>query len=215
MTRAGIGRTRVKICGLTREADVQAVGELGADAVGLVFYEHSVRAVGIEQACQLLRAAPAFVTTVGLFVDADPAFVAQVLAQVPLDMLQFHGDEPPAYCGSFSRPWLKAVRMRPGTNLDAVADHYSGASALLLDTFDPTVPGGSGRRFDWDLVPSSIADRIILAGGLTPENVAEAVRRVRPYGVDVSGGVESAKGRKDRAKMAAFVQGVRDGDESR
>jgi phosphoribosylanthranilate isomerase len=215
VTHSGTRRTRVKICGLTRAADVVAAGELGADAIGLVFYEPSPRAVDIEQAAELFALLPPFVTSVGLFVNADASFVGRVLAELPLHMLQFHGEEAPEYCGSFGRPWLKAVRMRPGTDLPLVAKQYSGAAALLLDTFDPTVAGGSGRAFDWDLIPASIAGRIILAGGLHPDNVADAVRRVRPYGVDVSGGVESAKGVKDRSKMAAFIEGVRDGDESR
>jgi phosphoribosylanthranilate isomerase len=192
-----------------------AAGELGADAVGLVFYEHSPRAVGIDQAGQLLAALPPFVTSVGLFVNAEVSFVRRVLAELPLHMLQFHGEEPPEYCGSFQRPWLKAVRMRPGTDLPLVARRYSGAAALVLDAFDPTVAGGSGRAFDWDLIPASMAGRIILAGGLNPENVADAVQRVRPYGVDVSGGVESAKGVKDRSKIAAFIERVRDGDDLR
>jgi phosphoribosylanthranilate isomerase len=214
VTRSGTRRTRVKICGLTRVADVTAAGELGADAVGLVFYEHSPRAVGIEQAAQLLAALPPFVASVGLFVNAEVSFVRRVLAAIPLHMLQFHGKEPPEYCASFQRPWLKAVRMRPGTDLALVAQRYSGAAALLLDTFDSKVAGGSGRVFDWELIPAFLAGRIILAGGLSAENVADAVRRVRPYAVDVSGGVESVKGVKDRRKMAAFIERVRDGDES-
>lgn len=214
MTRSRTRRTRVKICGLTRPADVTAAGELGADAIGLVFYERSPRAVGIEQAAQLLAALPPFVATVGLFVNAEVSFVRRVLAEIPLHMLQFHGEESPDYCASFHRPWLKAVRMRPGTDLPLVAQRYGEAAALLLDTFDPKVAGGSGRAFDWELIPAFMAGRIILAGGLSAENVADAVRRVRPYAVDVSGGVESAKGVKDRDKMAVFIERVRDGDES-
>jgi phosphoribosylanthranilate isomerase len=214
VTRSGTRRTRVKICGLTRAADVTAAGELGADAIGLVFYEHSPRAVGIERAAQLLAVLPPFVTSVGLFVNAEVAFVRRVLAAIPLHMLQFHGEEPPDYCASFQRPWLKAVRMRPGTDLPLVAQRYREAAALLLDTFDPKVAGGSGQAFDWELIPAFMTDRIILAGGLSAGNVADAVRRVRPYAVDVSGGVESAKGVKDRRKMAVFIERVRDGDES-
>jgi phosphoribosylanthranilate isomerase len=207
-------RTRVKICGLTRKSDVMAAVDLGADAIGLVFYARSPRAVETEQARGLLDTLPPFITRVGLFVDADPDFVRSVLARVPLDALQFHGEEPPDYCNAFHRPWIKAVRMRPGTDLRAPAKLYRDASGLLLDTYDVAVAGGTGRRFDWDLVPGWLAPRSILAGGLSPENVEEAVRRVRPYAVDVSGGVELAKGVKDRTKMAAFLQGVRDGDES-
>ena len=189
--------------------------ELGADAVGFVFFSPSPRAVQIEQARRLRDTIPPFVTSVGLFVDAEPEFVRSVLERVPLDLLQFHGAETPAYCDAFSRPWIKAVRMRAGTDPLALDARYSRGAGLLLDTYDPTAAGGTGRRFDWDLVPERLAPRVILAGGLNPENVADAVRRVGPYAVDVSGGVESAKGVKDRAKMEAFLQGVRDGDEAR
>lgn len=208
-------RTRVKICGLTRVADVQAAAELGADAFGLVFYAPSPRAVEIDQARTLVDRMPPFVTAVGLFVDADPDYVRSVLESVPIDLLQFHGDETREYCDAFGRPWIKAVRMLPGTDLRAIDTHYSRARGLLLDTYSANAAGGTGRRFDWDLIPSWISERIILAGGLAPNNVAEAVRRVGPWGVDVSGGVESTKGIKDRAAIAAFIQGVRDGDESR
>ena len=208
-------RTRVKICGLTKESDLAAAVDVGADAIGLVFYAPSPRALEIEQARALLNQLPPFVTSVGLFVDAEPNLVRSVLARVPLDSLQFHGEEPPDYCCAFQRPWIKAVRMRPGTDLEALVGRYRGARGLLLDTYDPRVAGGTGRPFDWHLVPAWLAPRIILAGGLRPDNVAEAVRLVGPYALDVSGGVESAKGVKDKAKMEAFMQGVRDGDESR
>ena len=209
-----MSRTRVKICGLTRESDLAAAAAAGTDAIGLVFYAPSPRAVETEQARTLLEVLPAFVTSVGLFVNAEPDLVRSVLARVPLDSLQFHGEEPPDYCGAFHRPWIKAVRMRPGADLKALVERYGGAKGLLLDTYDPTAAGGTGRRFDWDLVPEWLAPRIILAGGLNPGNAAEAVRRLRPYALDVSGGVESAKGVKDRGKMEAFIQGVKDGDES-
>jgi len=215
MNLSPLKRTRVKICGLTRESDVRDAAELGADAAGLVFYAPSPRAIGIDQARRLVDALPPFVTSVGLFVDADPEYVRQVLSSVPVDLLQFHGDEPPDYCESFRRPWVKAVRMRAGTDLEAIEARYRRARGLLLDTYDPGAPGGTGRGFDWNLVPSWIGPRIVLAGGLSAGNVADAIRRVGPWGVDVSGGVESAKGIKDRAAMAAFMQGVRDGDQSR
>jgi len=208
-------RTRVKICGLIRESDLAAAVAAGADAIGLVFHAPSPRAVAAEQAQALAATLPPFVTSVGLFVDAEPDLVRSVLARVPLAMLQFHGEEPPAYCDAFHRPWIKAVRMRPETDLEALARRYRNAQGLLLDTYDPTVAGGTGRRFDWDLVPEWLAPRIILAGGLNPGNVAEAIRRVSPYAVDVSGGVESAKGVKDYAKIVAFLQRVRDGNDSR
>ena len=208
-------RTRVKICGLTREADVLAAAELGADAIGLVFYDPSPRAVGIEQARRLCAALPPFVTSVGLFVDAAPDQIRSTLARVPLDLLQFHGEESPEYCAAFGRPWIKAVRMRPGIDPQSLPELYPGAAGLLLDAYDPARAGGTGQCFDWDLVPPDLAPHIVLAGGLDPDNVAVAIRRVRPYGVDVSGGVEAAKGLKDRQKMAAFMKGVLDGDQSR
>ena len=208
-------RTRVKICGLTREADVLAAAELGADAIGLVFYDPSPRAVGIEQARRLCAALPPFVTSVGLFVDAAPDQIRSTLARVPLDLLQFHGEESPEYCAAFGRPWIKAVRMRPGIDPQSLPELYPGAAGLLLDAYDPARAGGTGQCFDWDLVPPDLAPHIVLAGGLDPDNVAVAIRRVRPHGVDVSGGVEVAKGLKDRQKMAAFMKGVFDGDQSR
>jgi len=206
-------RTRVKICGLTRESDLAAAVTAGADAVGLVFYAPSPRAIEVERARTLVDMLPPFVTSVGLFVDAEPDFVRSALVRVPLAMLQFHGEESPAYCDAFRRPWIKAIRMRPETDLRALTQQYQGARGLLLDTYDPAAVGGTGRRFDWDLVPGWLAPRIILAGGLDPDNVAEAIRQVGPYGVDVSGGVESARGIKDRARLEAFLQGVRDGDD--
>jgi phosphoribosylanthranilate isomerase len=193
---------------------VAAAAALGADAVGFVFHAASPRGVRIEQAGGLLGALPPFVTSVGLFVDADPAFVREVLAHAPLDLLQFHGDEPPEYCAAFGRPWIKAVRMRRGLELEAQASRYGAGMGLLLDTYDPQVAGGTGRSFDWGLIPRALAPRIVLAGGLDPGNVADAVRRVRPWGVDVSGGVEEAKGIKDAARIEAFLQGVRNGDDA-
>jgi len=208
-------RTRVKICGLTREADVRAAVELGADAIGLVFHDPSPRAVGVEQARTLCATLGPFVTSVGLFVDAPPGRVWSVLARVPLSLLQFHGDESPDYCAAFERPWIKALRVRPGIDLNLLRQRYAGATGLLLDAYDPVKAGGTGQTFDWDLVPPDLAPHMVLAGGLDPDNVAEAIRRVRPYGVDVSGGVEASKGFKDRHKMAAFMKGVFDGDQSR
>jgi phosphoribosylanthranilate isomerase len=208
-------RTRVKICGLTRPDDAQAAAAAGADAIGLVFYAKSPRAVDIAQARAVLAALPPFVTSVGLFVDAPAALVAEVLRMVPLDLLQFHGDEPPEHCVAFGRPWVKAVRVRPGLDLAGEAGRYAGARALLLDAYSPGIPGGTGEAFDWALIPPALRPRIILAGGLTPDNVADAIGRVRPYAVDVSGGVEAARGIKDHAKLDAFMQGVRDGDRSR
>ncbi len=208
-------RTRVKVCGLTREQDVESAVALGADAIGLVFHAPSPRAVSIDTAAMLAARVPAFVTLVGLFVDAEPAAVRQVLERVPLGALQFHGHEKPAYCACFGRPWIKAVAMRDGIDAEAEARRYLGAASLLLDTFDARMAGGTGRRFDWDLIPPALAPQIILAGGLDPGNVAAAISRVRPHAVDVSGGVELAKGLKDPNKLAEFMQGVRNGDQTR
>ena len=207
-------RTRVKFCGLTRLADVDAAVALGVDAIGLVFHPASPRGVDAAQAAQLVAAVPAFVTTVGLFVDAEAERVRSVLEQVPLAALQFHGAEPADYCCSFGRPWIKSVAVRAGVDVKAEAQRFAGAGSLLLDTYDPALAGGTGRSFDWGLVPPEQAQRIILAGGLTAANVADAIRQLRPYAVDVSGGIEQAKGVKDPDKMTDFMKGVRDGDQS-
>jgi phosphoribosylanthranilate isomerase len=208
-------RTRVKICGLTRVGDAEAAAACGADAIGLVFYAKSPRAVDIPTAQTLVAALPPFVTTVGLFVDPPEDLVEEVLAAVPLDLLQFHGDEAPEFCAAFGRPWLKALRVRPGIDLDREAQRYVNATGLLLDAYRAGVPGGTGETFDWALIPSVLRSRIVLAGGLTADNVADAIVQVRPYAVDVSGGVEAAKGIKDRDKIEAFMNGVRDGDRIR
>lgn len=200
---------RSKICGITRVEDALVAAEAGADAIGLVFYEKSPRAVDVRQARAILAALPPFVTAVGLFVDASRCFIGEVLDAVPLDLLQFHGDETPEQCEGHGRPWLKALRVRPGLDLHAEARRFAAARALLLDAYVPGVPGGTGERFDWSLIPADLPRPVILAGGLTPGNVAEAIERVRPYGVDVSGGVEAAKGIKDAAKVAEFVRRVR------
>jgi phosphoribosylanthranilate isomerase len=207
-------RTRVKICGITRREDAQEAARVGADAIGLVFYPPSTRAVNVPQAREIVQGLPPFVTVVGLFVDGRREDIARVLQQVRIDLLQFHGDEPPEACGDFGRPYLKAVRMRQGVDLPALRGRYREASALLLDTYRPGQPGGTGKMFDWSGIPNELAGEIVLAGGLDPDNVETAVRRVRPYAVDVSGGVERAKGVKDAAKMAAFLRGVERGNDS-
>lgn len=205
-------RTRVKFCGITRVEDALAAVRLGCDAIGLVFYEKSPRHVAPARAAEIVAALPPFVSAVGLFVDAPAEAVRDVLRAVRLDLLQFHGDESPAYCGQFGMPYLKAVRVKPGTNLLQYAADFAGARALLLDTYAEGIPGGTGQTFDWTLIPADLPRPVILAGGLNAGNVAEAVRRVRPYGVDVSGGVEQTKGIKDAAKMAAFMRGVLDAE---
>jgi phosphoribosylanthranilate isomerase len=201
-------RTRVKICGFTRPEDAQTAVRLGADAVGLVFYPPSPRNVRIEQAREIVAALPPFVTVVGLFVDEPEAGVRQVLEQVRIDLLQFHGDEAPEYCGRFLKPYIKAVRMQPGLDLMGTIGAYRDASGFLLDAWHPDAKGGTGSRFDWRLIPEDLAGSLILAGGLSPGNVAEALGVARPYALDVSSGVEAAKGIKDAGKMAAFIQAV-------
>jgi phosphoribosylanthranilate isomerase len=201
-------RTRVKICGITRIEDALEAVKQGADAIGLVFYPQSPRYVTPEQAAAIASKIPAFVSIVGLFVDADAAEIKQVLSKVRLDLLQFHGDEPPAQCRQFSIPYMKAVRVKTDTNLVQYAAEYADAKALLLDAFAEGVPGGTGQVFDWTLIPQNLALPVVLAGGLNAENVGQAISHVKPYAVDVSGGVEVSKGIKDAAKIAAFMQGV-------
>lgn len=200
---------RSKICGITRVEDALAAVEAGADAIGLVFYARSPRAVDVSQARLILDALPPFVTTVGLFVDMPRARLLELLEQVPLDLLQFHGDESAPSCESFARPYIKALRVRPGEDVAAAVAPYAGARGILLDTFVEGIPGGTGAAFDWSLVPADLEKPVILAGGLTADNVAAAIRQVRPYAVDVSGGVEAARGIKDAEKIRAFLQAVR------
>jgi phosphoribosylanthranilate isomerase len=201
-------RTRVKICGITRVDDALEAINQGADAIGLVFYAKSPRNVSATQAAEIVSSIPAFVTVVGLFVDAEPAFIQEVLSVVNLDLLQFHGDETPSACRQYSRPYMKAIRVKSGTNLVQYAADYADAKALLLDAFAEGVPGGTGLVFDWSLIPQNLPLPIVLAGGLNAENVGLAIEQVRPYAVDVSGGVEASKGIKDVAKIAAFMRGV-------
>lgn len=200
---------RCKICGITRLEDALAAVAAGADAIGLVFYARSPRSVSIEQARSIVAGLPPFVTTVGLFVDMPQAEIEQVLAAVPLDLLQFHGDESATDCDALKRPYIKALRVRAQDDVTALVDAYPDARAVLLDTFVDGVPGGTGQAFDWALVPARLGKPVILAGGLTPENVAAAIAQVQPYAVDVSGGVELAKGIKDAAKVKDFVRAVR------
>lgn len=201
--------TRVKICGITRVQDALAAADSGADAIGLVFYAPSPRCVSIAQAAQLARALPPFVTTVGLFVDANAAFVRKVLAAVSLDVLQFHGDESPEFCAQFNKPYLKAIRVQAGVDLLQCAADFSSAQGLLLDAYVAGIPGGTGAIFDWSLIPQNLPLPVILSGGLDAHNVAAAVKQVRPYAVDVSSGVEVSKGIKDVLKIAAFIQEVK------
>ncbi len=201
-------RTRVKICGFTRVQDAVAAARLGVDAVGLVFYPPSPRHVNIEQAVAIVKALPAFVSVVALFVDQARAQVQDVLQRVSIDTLQFHGDEKADFCRSFGRSYIKAIAVREGMDIAALEREYRDTAGLLLDAWQPDARGGTGSRFDWNLVPSDSDLPIILAGGLTPENAGQAIAQTRPYALDVSSGVEAGKGVKDAAKMAAFLREV-------
>ncbi len=201
--------TRIKICGITREQDARAAVASGANALGLVFYEKSPRHVTPEQGARIAAAVPPFVTVVGLFVNASADEVRSVLGCVPLHILQFHGEETPEFCAQFGRHYLKAVRVKPGVDLVQYAARYSSAQGLLLDAYVEGTHGGTGASFDWGLIPGDLPLPVVLSGGLNPENVAQAVEQVRPYAVDVSSGVEAAKGIKDAAKVAAFINEVK------
>ncbi len=197
---------RVKICGITSVADARAAVAAGADAIGLVFYAKSPRAVSPEQAAAIATSVGPFVTVVGLFVNAGRDFIERVLQQVPLHVLQFHGDESEAECRQFQRPYLKALRMKEDLDVEAAMAQYPSASGILLDAYRPGVPGGTGDTFDWQRVPARANQAIVLAGGLNPGNVVQAIRSTRIYGVDVSGGVERAPGQKDADQIQAFVR---------
>lgn len=207
---------RVKICGITRIEDGLAAANAGADAIGLVFYEPSPRYVTVARAAAICASLPPFVTTVGLFVNASQAAIEHVLSQVPLDLLQFHGDEPAQFCSRFSRPWIKAVRMKDDVDLYRCADEYRQAAGLLVDSYVPGVPGGTGETFNWGRLPKDLSLPVVLAGGLHPGNVADAVAQVRPWAVDVSGGVEQktvqgdrSGGIKDPAAIRAFIKSAK------
>jgi phosphoribosylanthranilate isomerase len=199
---------RLKICGLTRREDLLCAVEAGADALGLVFYPPSPRFVDLPTAAALACAVPPFISIVGLFVNADPAVVRATLAALPIHLLQFHGDEDEGYCRQFERPYIKAARVRPGMDLIQYAAGFPSAQAILLDAFVESY-GGGGKVFDWALVPDTLGKPLILSGGLDADNVAAAVRRLRPAAVDVSSGVEASKGIKDGAKIRAFAAALR------
>jgi phosphoribosylanthranilate isomerase len=205
-------RTRAKICGITRVEDAAAVVSAGADAIGLVFYPPSPRAVGIGQAALIAESIPAFVTVTALFVNPSVEQVQSVLDAVRIDLIQFHGDEDDGFCRQFNRPYIKAIRVRQASDMVEACLRFPGALSLLLDSYKPGVPGGTGETFDWSLVPVNLSKPIILAGGLTPENVASAITEVHPFAVDVSGGVEASgsgnKGIKDPGKIQAFMNEV-------
>lgn len=205
-------RTRVKICGITRPDDGVTAAQLGADAIGLVFYPPSPRFVTVDAAQRIVAALPPLVTVVGLFMNAEPAAMRAVLAQVRLHLLQFHGDEPPDECAAFGLPYVKAVPMGANADIQDYERRFATATGLLLDSHGGAQTGGSGQGFDWARIPAERCKPLILAGGLHPGNVAAAVRQVQPYAVDVSSGVESAKGVKDAELMRAFLRGVHDGE---
>lgn len=200
------GRTRIKFCGFTRHEDVAEAVALGVDALGFVMWPRSARGIDPATLAALAAPVPAFVTRVGLFVNPDVALVEACLPH--LDLIQFHGDEPADFCAQFDRPWIKALRMRDDLDLHQAAQQYAAAQALLLDAYRPGVPGGTGETFDWSRIPAALQKPVILAGGLTVENIAAAVAQVAPYAVDVSGGIEAAPGQKDARRMADFVAQV-------
>jgi len=208
-------RTRVKICGITRYEDAMHAIRAGADALGFVFYPPSPRYIAPEAAAEIIRKLPAFVTTTGLFVDEGASLADQVARETRIDLMQFHGDENVEYCEQFSRPYIKALRMKPGLDLSSEMHRYASAQNILLDAYRPGVPGGTGEVFDWQQIPQALSPRVILAGGLDSDNVASAILQVKPYAVDVSGGVEQGKGIKDAGKIIAFVNEVNRADSNR
>lgn len=201
-------QTRVKICGITRVEDALAAVAHGADAIGLVFYAESPRNVSMQTAKAIVDALPPFISAVGLFVNASQTKIETVLSHLRLDVLQFHGDETPAESEQYNLPYLKAIRVKSDTNLLQYCIDFSHAKALLLDAYSVDAFGGTGQQFDWKLIPKNLPMPIILAGGLTAENVGLAIKQVQPYAVDVSGGVEKSKGIKDETKIAAFMRAV-------
>ena len=208
-----VTRTRIKICGITNQEDARIAIASGADAIGLVFYPASPRAVSIEQAAQIAAVVPPFVSIVALFVDELAEAVHRILDRVQVDLLQFHGDEDAEYCRQFGRPWIKALRVRPDSDVHAACEAYPGARGVLLDTWQEGVPGGTGRTFDWRLASSDLPLPMILAGGLRAQNVGAAIVALQPVAVDVSGGVEKSPGIKDGAKIREFVAAVRTADQ--
>jgi phosphoribosylanthranilate isomerase len=208
-------RTRIKICGITRVEDAFQVVDAGADAIGLVFYDPSPRSVRIKQAREIAAAVPALVSVVALFVNPDKEYVQEVLNNVRIDLLQFHGDEENDFCSQFKTPFIKAIRVRQASDVVASSLRFPNSVGILLDSYKPGIPGGTGESFDWSLIPKNHSNPIILAGGLTPENVASAINDVQPFAVDISGGVEASKGIKDAEKIKAFVSEIYDVDYSK
>ena len=208
-----MSHTRIKICGITRPEDAQAAVASGADAIGLVFYARSPRAVTIEQAVRIAAVIPPFVTVVGLVVDEPTSVVQRILAEVPIDLIQFHGEESADFCQQFGRSWIKALRVRPGMDIEAACHQYQSGRGVLLDSWQDGVPGGTGKTFDWQLAPRELPLPVVLAGGLHEENVGAAIAKLRPAAVDVSGGVEISPGIKDVEKIRRFIAAVRKADQ--
>lgn len=209
--RETLQRVRVKICGITRLEDAMIASQSGADALGFVFYGPSPRNIEITQAREIIAKLPAFVTSVALFVNPDKALVEKVISDTRVDLLQFHGDESAAFCEQFSRPYIKAIRVKAGGDVLAQAQQHPAAKAVLLDSYVKNVPGGTGVAFDWSLIPSGLEQPIILAGGLNPANVGEAASQPGIWAVDVSGGVEESKGVKSPALIKSFCKGANGG----
>jgi len=201
--------TQIKICGITTREDAKMACDSGADAIGLVFYPPSPRYITIDQAIEVVNCLPPFTTSVALFVNAEREEIEHVLDNVAIDIIQFHGNESAEFCASFKRPYIKALRMKDGLDLYSLQNEYACARGLLLDTYKKGVPGGTGETFNWEKVPHDLTIPIILAGGLVADNVAQAIKVARPYAVDVSGGVEASKGKKDSQKIIQFMDNVR------
>lgn len=200
---------RVKVCGITRREDAEAAVQCGADAIGFVFWLHSARYIDADSARRIADVIPPFVCTVGVYVDPDAAWVEETARAAKLNLLQFHGDESPEFCNQFSQPYIKAIRVKPDIDLLQYAERYRTAKGLLLDTYAANMPGGTGHVFDWRLIPQQLPLPLILSGGLNPDNVAYAIKQTNPWAVDVSSGVEASKGIKDKKKIIAFMQGVK------
>ena len=208
-----VTQTRIKICGITRPEDARVAAQCGADAIGLVFYDRSPRAVTIEQAVACVMAVPPLVSAVALFVDESAEVIHRILTAVPIDLIQFHGNESAEFCTQFSRPYIKALRVRPNVNPLTQSLAYSTSRGILLDAFKKGVPGGTGESFDWDLARVTFPRPLVLAGGLNSDNVATAIERVRPAAVDVSGGVELEPGIKSAESIKKFIEAVRAADQ--
>lgn len=205
--------TRIKICGITTPDDARVAIDCGADAIGLVFYPKSPRAVSLEQAVEIAAVVPPFVSLVALFVNEPAEQIERILTTVPIDLLQFHGDETPAFCQQFGRPWIKALRVKPEMDIAVACDRYRSARGVLLDSWQKDVPGGTGKTFDWQLAAHTLPLPVVLAGGLHARNVGTAIAELQPAAVDVSGGVERAPGEKDPGKIRDFIAAVRAADE--